>query len=181
MNKRSGGLFTILFLTFIVFLSIVALFVVDDLTAERIVAAHQAAIKRMLTALFPEMEAYTYDAQLRVYSIFKADELVGEAFIAQARGYGGPIDILVGLEPDYRLRGIRIISQRETPGLGTRITEAEFLDQFVGLTVEQIALTRDGGKIDGITAATISVVAVVDKVRQAIITKIDHSYGEQDE
>ncbi|MCI2424477.1 RnfABCDGE type electron transport complex subunit G [Candidatus Acetothermia bacterium] len=174
MIKRSRGSFTILFfLTLIVFLSVVSLFLTDDLTEERIAFARQAAIKRMLTALFPEMEIYDYDDQLRVYKIFATGKWIGQVFMVRASGYGGPIDIMVGLEPDYSLRGIRILSHRETPGLGDRITEAAFLDRFVGLTVQQIALTRDGGKIEGITAATISVRAVVDKVREAIIAKID--------
>lgn len=181
MIKRNSGPFIILFLTLIVFLSVVALFMTDDLTQERITAARQAAIKRMLTALFPEMETYHYDAQLRVYRIVEAGKPTGQAFIVQAGGYGGPIDIMVGLETDYSLRGIRIVSHRETPGLGARITEAAFLDRFVGLTVEQIALTRDGGEIDGITAATISVRAVIDKVREAIITKINLPNTEKEE
>ncbi|HBR09691.1 RnfABCDGE type electron transport complex subunit G [Candidatus Bipolaricaulota bacterium] len=181
MIKRSSGSFTILFLTLIVFLSVVTLSLTDDLTQERIAAARQAAIKRMLISLFSEMEAYHYDAQLRIYTIFEAGKPIGQAFMVQAGGYGGPIDIMVGLETDYSLRGIRIVSHRETPGLGARITEAAFLERFVGLTVEQIALTRDNGRIDGITAATISVRAVVDKVREAIITKIDLPNVEKEE
>lgn len=60
-----------------------------------------------------------------------------------------------GVAPDYSITGASVISHAETSGLGAKITESEFLDSFVGQT-EGMAVTKDGGTVDSITAATIS-------------------------
>ena len=93
-------------------------------------------------------------------------EVVGTALGEAPRGYAGPIKItmgIVGAGEDTRLSGVAIskLDQSETPGLGVKITLPDFLDKFKGLTLEEVDLTADGGKIDAITAATISTRAVV--------------------
>ena len=70
------------------------------------------------------------------------------------------------------VKGIEILSHSETPGLGARITESDFTDQFVGLNIDDISLTQDGGQIDGLTGATISSQAVVDAVRETAMEKV---------
>ncbi|MCK4613448.1 MAG: FMN-binding protein, partial [Thermoplasmata archaeon] len=82
----------------------------------------------------------------------------------------GPIEILVALKnttlegDDIILRGISIISHSETPGLGEKIVEASFLEQFEGIGVNDVRLTKDDGGIDAISGATISSSAVVEAV-----------------
>jgi electron transport complex protein RnfG len=113
-----------------------------------------------------------YDFQNEIYIIYSDGEQIGYAFLAVGKGYGGDINILVGLNDDTTLKGITIVSQEETPGLGTRITEPSFTDQFAGLDVNQVALSRDGGRIDAITGSTISSSAVVEAVRETALEKI---------
>ncbi|GAH24330.1 unnamed protein product, partial [marine sediment metagenome] len=88
------------------------------------------------------------------------------------KGYGGDIDILVGLEDEATIKGISIISSLETPGLGSRIAESPFTDKFTGLNIDDVALRRDGGQIDAITGSTISSRAVVDAVRDTAMEKV---------
>jgi electron transport complex protein RnfG len=88
------------------------------------------------------------------------------------KGYGGDIDILIGLEDETTIKGITIISQSETPGLGSRIAESSFASKFAGLNIGDVALKQDGGQIDAITGATISSGAVVDAVRTAAMEKV---------
>ncbi|MBM3709310.1 MAG: FMN-binding protein [Actinobacteria bacterium] len=77
------------------------------------------------------------------------------------------------MDSNYQIKGISILSNTETPGLGTRITEISFTDQFKGLGLEDISLSKDGGKIDAITGATISSRAVTNAVRDEIEKKIE--------
>ncbi len=188
MNTKASAWFPIVFLTLVVFISVLALTLTNVITEERIEIAKREAIKKMLGALFPEMADFVYDETTGLYTLlaegdFTSDpetgavtilpgaEPVGLAFMAKGAGYGGKIGILVGLETDRSARGIRIISQQETPGLGAKITKLDFLDQFAGKRAEEIALARDGGKIDAITGATISSRAVVEGVATAISEK----------
>ena len=168
MAKQRGSFYPIVFLTLVVFLSVASLTVMDSMTREKIVAAQQAEIQEMLATLFPSLETFQFNEGSGKYTILNGATTIGQARMLQAGGYGGAIDILIGIEPDGRLRGIRIISQQETPGLGARIVESQFLDQFVGLSVNELDLSRDGGSVDAITGATISARAVVYAVRETV-------------
>lgn len=102
----------------------------------------------------------------------KNEEMVGIVFKVAPRGYGGPIETMVGVGMDKKIKGIKIASPaeglRETPGLGTRILEDWFQNQFIGKKKEAIALKKEGGELKGITGATISAKAVIDGVRKGM-------------
>jgi electron transport complex protein RnfG len=162
--------FPVILLTVVVTVCVSLLTYVDSLTRERISAQEDEAVKAMLDEMFPDMSRY--DFQNGIYIIYDDGDQIGYAFLAVGKGYGGDINILVGLNDDTTLKGITIVSQEETPGLGTRITEPSFTDQFAGLDVNQVALSRDGGRIDAITGSTISSSAVVEAVRETALEKI---------
>jgi len=172
MNKDEfkEELFPVLFLTITVCISVIALSLINSITEEKIEEAKQQAIDDMLKEQFPEMDDSELDDDIGVYTIRSGDTVVGYAFMTEAGGYGGPIEILVALENTTLaedaivLRGISIISHTETPGLGAKIEELSFSGQFKGINVNDVALTANGGKIDAISGATISSEAVVDAV-----------------
>ena len=85
-----------------------------------------------------------------------------------ARGYSSDIMIMAGISLEYSLKGMTILSQSETPGLGTRVEEPWFIEQFAGKSTNALAVQQDGGEIAAITGATISSAAVADGVREKI-------------
>ena len=97
---------------------------------------------------------------------------LGIAFKVFPKGYGGPIEILAGLSIDTAVAGIRVATPeeglKETPGLGTKITEKWFRHQLIGKKEKALYLKKDGGTLDAITAATISSRAVVNGVRKGV-------------
>jgi len=99
---------------------------------------------------------------------------IGIVFRVFPQGYGGLIPITVGFNLEEKITGIRIASAaeglKETPGLGVKITEPDFVQQFIGKRGSQISITKDGGEIDAITAATISSRAVCSGIRKGIET-----------
>jgi electron transport complex protein RnfG len=98
-------------------------------------------------------------------------ELTGVAFkVVGTEGYSGNIEIMVGVKPDGTVNGIEILSQAETPGLGARITEPQFKDQFQGKSLQNAdwRVKKDGGDFDQITGATISPRAVVKAIRSGL-------------
>lgn len=101
-----------------------------------------------------------------------AGQKVGIVFKVGPSGYAGPIPILVGYGTDSLVKKIYIASAaeglKETPGLGLKITEKKFKDQFNNKSYNEIKLTKDGGTINAITAATISSNAVVNGIRSGI-------------
>lgn len=90
-------------------------------------------------------------------------------------GYNGRIDLLVGIFEDGRISGVRVLSHRETPGLGDAIDieRSDWIRSFDGKSLEQPgsagwAVKRDGGVFDQFTGATITPRAVVGAVQRAL-------------
>lgn len=97
----------------------------------------------------------------------------GIAFKAVGSGFSGPIEIMVGYNPkEGKLTGIEILSMSETPGLGAKIKEPSFTEQFKGKSVkDEFAPKKD---IKVITGATISPTAVAKAIKSTLeeVTKI---------
>ena len=95
---------------------------------------------------------------------------IGRIFKIRSLGYGGFITIKVGVDNNHEVKKIKILDNRETPGLGSKITGESFLKQFAHQTVNEMYLKKDNknGKIDAITAATISSRAVTDEIRKLL-------------
>ncbi|MBU0716219.1 MAG: RnfABCDGE type electron transport complex subunit G [Verrucomicrobia bacterium] len=105
------------------------------------------------------------------YVARKQGVFVGAAFEASSdQGYNGTIRILAGILPDNRIKGLEIVEQAETPGLGAKISESAFKDQFQGKAIfsTRWMVKKDGGDIDAITGATISPRAVVSALETGL-------------
>jgi len=87
-------------------------------------------------------------------------------------GYSGLFKIMVGFDNEGKIINTEVLEQKETPGLGTKMALPKFKDQFVGRNLADfgktgIQVTKDGGVIDAITAATITSRAFCDAVNRA--------------
>ena len=105
----------------------------------------------------------------------KAGRVNGLAFLVSTpEGYAGNIEVLAGISPDGVLKGVEILSQNETPGLGNRILRPEFLSQFREKNLarpdpDRWKVKKDGGDFDSLTGATISPRAIVKALRQGLV------------
>jgi electron transport complex protein RnfG len=95
--------------------------------------------------------------------------------LAATKGYNGMIQLLVGINENGSLSGVRVASHKETPGLGDAI-EIEKSDWVLGFSGHSLqdpgaaawAVKRDGGRFDQFTGATITPRAIVEAVRLAL-------------
>lgn len=87
-------------------------------------------------------------------------------------GYSGLIKMMVGFQADGTINNYEVLEHKETPGLGTKMTEPDFKDQFKGKNPAtfKLSVTKDGGDVDAITAATITSRAVCDAIQRAYDT-----------
>ena len=95
----------------------------------------------------------------------------GAAVKTSEGGFGGKIEMMVGFLADGTIKGTSVLSHSETPGLGANMT-GKFKDQFVDKNPAsyRLSVTKDGGDVDAITAATITSRAfskAVDKAYKA--------------
>lgn len=125
---------------------------------------------------FKVMEKTVGQEKLIVYKgIDEHGQPVGVAFKADGGGFQGNIGLMVGLETSYlKLKAIEVLEQLETPGLGDRIREDAFKDQFKGLEVKpkveyiKYRKPEKPNQIQAITGATISSDAVVKNINRAV-------------
>jgi len=110
---------------------------------------------------------------LEIYPAKKDSVVVGYAINTFTKnGFSGNISLMAGFSPDGTIINITVLEHKETPGLGTKMTEPKFKDQFNDKNPEEykMKVKKDGGQVDAITAATISSRAFCDAVQRAYNT-----------
>jgi len=164
---------------------------VYNLTKEPI--AYQQRLKKIkaINAVFPEYEGapglqmvdipYCKDEEVgdlcrQFYLIKNNDLTLGTAFEVSASGYGGKIDIMIGVVSESTISGIKIINHSETPGLGANITKQDFYKNFTGknLINTNWSLKKNGGDVDQVSGATISSTTIMDAVHDGLIYFSEH-------
>lgn len=179
------SLYMVLVLGIVGLISGILLVVVYKYASPRIEAIRREELKRAIFKVVPQTETYK-EIVLEGESIYKCfdvdEELIGLAFLAEGSGYQGKIKIMVGTDVKLTtIKGIQILENVETPGLGARIDSEEFKLQFYRLNIsDKISYIRRKapsrpGEIQAITGATITSRSVVnilnkkiEKIRQLI-------------
>jgi len=166
---------------------------VNELTHERIVEQEKLRMLRQLNEIVPivsynndlledviKIEApdfFRHPAPVTVYRARHDAQPVAVMMIVTAPdGYNGDIRLLVGINAVGTILGVRVISHRETPGLGDPI-DAEISDWIYGFKQKSLetpdssgwAVKKDGGVFDQFTGATISPRAVVRAVHTTLL------------
>jgi electron transport complex protein RnfG len=164
-----------------------------DSTRERIAENERATLLRKLHRLIPpqshdnvllqdtlQVQNQTLLGTADPVTVYRA-RLHGEpvALVIEALapdGYSGTIRLLVGINIDGSLGGVRVVGHRETPGLGDAIEEERsgWILGFTGKSLQdpvlqKWAVKKDGGAFDQLTGATITPRAVVKAVRLALL------------
>ena len=126
-------------------------------------AKNEAAIKEVLPAAAVAVEeerTVEFEGQSYTYNLAydEAGNTVGCAVNVAPVGFGGPIAIKVGFDVNGVIWNTKVLSQAETPGLGAKCVEPSFADQFKGFdpSAKKLAVKKDGGDVDAITASTIT-------------------------
>lgn len=100
------------------------------------------------------------------------DNLIGYIVKVSNKGYKGQITMVLGYSVKGEIRGLEIISTNDTAGLGDRVKEADFRNQFINKAVDRFVTSKSGAtadnEINAITGATISTDGVVNGVNAAI-------------
>ena len=185
-----------LILTAITLVSGLLLGIVYEVTKEPIAASQEAAKQEAYRQVLPEADAFeqmTVDVNEAAAAVEQAtiggaavNAVIDEAAkvlsgseeigyvvtVTDKEGYGGNIQISVGILSDGTLNGISILSISETAGLGMNAQEPEFYEQFSGKQAAQFEVTKNGAasdsEIDAISGATITSKAVTGGVNAAL-------------
>lgn len=168
---------TLLVITLVASLALGSIY---NLTKEPIALAKKAKLENAIKQVIPEFDQLkTFKVlpddgskdSVTIYEGYKAGQIVGTAVATYSnQGFDATqIQIMVGFLPDNKLNKIEVVQQKETPGLGSKMKEPKFKDQFNGIDPSKFVfkVKKDGGDVDAITAATISSRAVSDAMQRA--------------
>ena len=119
--------------------------------------------------------ANTEGKDLKVYRAQKAGRITGVAYEIRGSGYAGEIRLMMGVDADGRILGVRVLAHKETPGLGDKIEvkKGDWILRFTGLSVTeppaaQWKVKKDGGLFDQFAGATITPRGVVAAVHRGL-------------
>lgn len=181
IKRSTDGIFrralrTVLSLTVICVCVALAVSVSYSLTRDKIeeqrIATERAAIASVFDSAGISYKALegapdTVNAVYEVYSIDGA--LLGRAVSVSPSGFGGNIDMIVGIGPDSELIGVNITALSETPGLGSRVADDGYLAQYAG----QSGTLTLGVEVDAVSGATISSRSVLAGVNRATAALVE--------
>ena len=138
-------------------------------------AKNEAAIKEVLpesAVAIEEERTVDFEGASYTYNLAYDEQgnTVGCALNVAPVGFGGPISIKVGFDANGVICNTKVLSQAETPGLGAKCVEPAFSEQFKGFDPAQkkLAVKKDGGDVDAITASTITSRAYADGLALAV-------------
>jgi len=107
---------------------------------------------------------------VEIYPAYIKGSKVGFAVVGSTKkGFSGLIKLIVGFDTIGVIKNIVVLEQKETPGLGTKMKDEKFIKQYRKKNPSKINLkvTKDGGKIDALTGATITSRAFTEAVQMA--------------
>ena len=172
-----------------------ALGFVYNLTKDPIAAQNELAKQESYKTVFPDAESFenvdfTEDeiqklceehgiTGITMTEIMTAKDASGSDLgyvfnVTTSEGYGGDIQLAVGVQSDGTLNGFDALSISETAGLGMNATQDDFRNQFAGVKADQLEVVKDGSgasddaKIDAISGATITSSAITGAVNTCL-------------
>lgn len=180
-----------LILTAITLVSGLLLGFVHELTAAPIAEQEALAKAKAYAEVFPEAESFNEVADVSEVAAYIAEQgyasqvinevaeacdgsgnVIGHVInITTPEGYGGNIQMTVGIKNDMTMLGISFLSISETAGLGMKATEPIFYEQYQGKQAEKFYVSKDGGDgepIDALSGATITSRAMTGAVNAAL-------------
>jgi electron transport complex protein RnfG len=155
--------------------------IVNIATADRIEQIKIQAQNEARKSVLPDADDFgplkvdlsVYKIVSEVYAGTKDGEKVGYCIGVAPNGFGGPVELIVGIDTFGKITGVNIVNHAETPGLGSKATDPAFKDQYIGKSIDKdIEVIKNGtpseAQIVAISGATITSDAVTTGVNEAI-------------
>ncbi len=155
-------------------ISVLSLSMVNEITKPIIEQQQIIAKSNTMKTVLPDATDFEINEVTdgNISAIAKSDN--GYVISVSLNGFGGKIDLMVGISFDGIIQGVSVLSHSETPGLGAKAKDAEFIDQYKGQKANNLIIvvkdkTPSNGEVAAITASTITSNAVTNAVNEVIM------------
>ncbi|MBW6519231.1 MAG: FMN-binding protein [ANME-2 cluster archaeon] len=128
----------------------------------------QLALREVMPGAVSFEQVLSGEETLYYRALDENNNLIGYSFFRDQSGSQSVITVAGGIDTNFTVTGIKIMTHAETPGLGAKIVESWFSEQFKGVEESKLLLSKKGGSIDAITGATISSQAVIDAIQYKV-------------
>ncbi|OGT15679.1 MAG: electron transporter RnfG [Gallionellales bacterium RIFCSPHIGHO2_02_FULL_57_16] len=115
------------------------------------------------------------DMEITVYRATKEGKVTGLAYEIFGVGYAGKMKLMLGIDAQGKILGVRVLAHKETPGLGDKmeVKKGDWILRFDGLSLENTPLEKwkvkkDGGQFDQFTGATITPRGIINAIRSGL-------------
>ncbi len=179
-SKKEGGIVQlVVVLGLITLICALLLGLTNGVTADKIVQNNIDKRNAAMSEIIPGAEFEDMNTTVpapdketpEISGVYKATidgQDVGYCLEVKPKGFGGVLTLIVGINADGTVAGAKVTAHAETPGLGAKSQDAEWIAQYGGQPADgNLAVTKDGGTINAITGATITSRAVTLGVNTA--------------
>ncbi len=176
MSKQKESIpFLVLVLFCVTFAVALLLGLVNQTTAPKIEENQQNAVKKAMAEIIPGAEFAPIDIGEQpedsivssAYAATVDGAAAGYCITTTPNGYGGELTVIVGIT-DGAVAGVKVTSHSETPGLGAKAQDSEWISQFIGMPADgALSVDKDGGSVVSISGATVTSRAVSAGVNAA--------------
>ena len=175
MNKNKSKLSVkpAIILMLICIITAFALALTNELTKGPIAEASQAKELQAMQEVLPqavELKMVSEKDLEYTEGLDTSGEVIGYIFKKVNPGYGGDVTVNIGIDTKGNITGVKPIELAETPGIGMKVENDDFLQQFIGKKEEVYISNNNSGnhEVEGISGATISTSAFIDSVNDAL-------------
>ncbi len=154
-----------------------ALLAITNFVSSPIIAANQtASANATRKELLAEADSFSLvegdyltssDQSAKVTEVYEADNGVGMVLTVVTKSFGGDLTMMVGMDADGAVTGVKVTDSSDTPGVGSKDTQPDYLAQYDGLTTltsenvkKETSVTSDGTAFEYITGASVSGTAI---------------------
>jgi len=169
--KSFGYIFRLTFVLLVITVVVAGLlgfvnYLTEDKIAENTAKKAQEAMQSVLPAEnYEEISLTKEHTDSGISEAFRCES--GYVVRVSVNGFGGAVDMMVGIDQACAVTGISVVSHTETASLGANCTRADWQAQFIGADGE-LSVDKDGGSIDSLTGATVTSRAVIAGVNAAL-------------
>lgn len=140
---------------------------VYDLTLERYEANIQETKNKAIGQIFGKEGLDCEEVATGVYTVKENGVLIGYCVEAAGKGFGGDIQLMVGYTADEKIIAVEIIGHSETPGVGDKVKNPDYLANYAGQSGE-LTIDTDVDKIAGASVSSRGVMAGVNEATKAL-------------
>lgn len=171
-NTGREYIYPVVILVVISVVTTALLAITNFISAPIIVANQQASADATRKELLTDADSFTLvegdyltseDQSVKISEVYQADNGAGMVITVVTKSFGGDLTMMVGLDAQGAVTGVDVTDHSDTPGVGSKDMQPEYLAQYKGLTTltsedvkKETSVTSDGAAFEYITGASVS-------------------------